>query len=54
VLVDALGREVSVLWDGPGGTRTLPLAGDDLAPGVYTVVATAGDGRQVVRVVRAR
>ena len=53
-LLDALGRRVAVLWDGPGGTRDLPLAGEDLAPGVYSVVATAGGRRQVLRVVRTR
>ncbi len=53
-LLDALGREVAVLWDGPGGTRDLPLAGAALAPGVYSVVATVGGRRSVVRVVRTR
>jgi glucose/arabinose dehydrogenase len=53
-LLDVLGREVAVLWDGSGGTRALPLAGADLAPGVYTVVASVGERRQVVRVVRTR
>lgn len=47
VVVDALGREVAVLWDGEtSGTRDVVVS--DLAPGVYAVVAR-GAGQTVVR-----
>ncbi|PAP76666.1 PQQ-dependent sugar dehydrogenase [Rubrivirga marina] len=53
-LVDALGREVAVLWDGLAPDRAIRVPGADLAPGVYAVVATIGGRRDLLRVVRTR
>jgi|GEM_PF-2630540 len=48
-VVDALGREVAVLWDGETrGARDLVVS--DLAPGVYAVVARGAGGTVVRRV----
>lgn len=51
-LVDALGREVAVLWDGPAAGREIRVDGADLAPGVYSVVAMGEGRRSALRVVR--
>ena len=54
-VVDALGREVAVLLDGPvsaGAERALRLDGASLAPGVYVVRAV--DGRQTAAVTAVR
>jgi len=50
-LVDALGREVALLWDGPAPDR-VDVDGARLAPGVYTVVARGSGGRASLRIVR--
>ncbi|MEM1057188.1 MAG: hypothetical protein AAGI52_16850 [Bacteroidota bacterium] len=53
-LHDALGREVSVLYDGTASAPvTLRIAGD-LAPGVYTVLVEAEAGRVAAPLVRVR
>lgn len=45
VVVDALGREVGVVWDGPAADgQRLALDTSGLAPGTYVVVATAASG----------
>ena len=56
VVVDALGREVARLWDGPApaGAVRLRLDGAGLAAGVYDVRLASGAGRASVRVVHAR
>ncbi len=49
VVVDALGREVAVVWEGEvHGARDLVVSG--LAPGVYAVVARSASGTVVQRV----
>ena len=53
-VLDALGREVAVLWDGPGVPGRLALEGDDLAPGVYTILAQTSRSESTIRVVRVR
>ena len=54
-MVDALGRTVAVLADGPraAGVHRAAL-GAALAPGIYTVRLTAGDAVQVRRLVVSR
>ena len=54
-LVDALGRTVAVLHDGPLAGRTrLAIDGRSLAPGVYVVRVESAEGSAALRVVRAR
>lgn len=54
-LIDALGRTVAVLHDGPlGATTRLAVDGRALAPGVYVVRAETAGGSAALRVVRAR
>ncbi len=54
-LVDALGRTVAVLHDGPLAGRTrLAVDGRALAPGVYVVRAESASGNAALRMVRAR
>lgn len=55
VVVDAVGREVARLHDGPAsGALTLALATGGLAPGIYTVRATAGSDTAVARLTVTR
>ncbi len=56
VVLDALGREVLRLHDGPlaGGAATLQVPGAGLAPGVYLVRAVSAQGVATRRLVRAR
>lgn len=53
-VVDALGRRVAVLHDGPlgVGAQTFRLDGRPLAPGVYVIRAEGAAGAASVRVVR--
>lgn len=55
-VLDALGREVAVLHDGPlaGGRAVLTLDGAALAPGVYTVRLVAPEAVLTRRLVRTR
>ncbi len=54
-LVDALGRIVSVLHDGPvTSSARLAVDGRALAPGVYVVRVEAEGGSAALRIVRAR
>ncbi len=55
VVLDARGREVARLHDGPaGGALTLSLDGSRLAPGVYTVRAEAGEASATARLTVTR
>lgn len=55
VVVDALGRTVAVLHDGPAaGTLTLGVDASRLAPGVYVIRATGASASAQVRLVVAR
>ena len=55
-LVDVLGREVAVLFDGeaPAGTRLVPLDARGLAAGVYVLRLETPSGVATRRVTRAR
>lgn len=53
-IVDALGRTVATLADGTLGAGEHSFAADGLAPGVYAVVAEAGDARSVARLTVVR
>lgn len=53
-VLDVLGREVAVLWDGPGVPARLDLEGENLAPGLYTVRVQTSRAEAILRVVRAR
>ena len=50
-LVDALGREVARLWDGPAPDR-IEVEGRALAPGVYTLVVRTATESAALRLVR--
>lgn len=47
-VVDTLGRRVAVLHDGPVGPGGMTVRTPDLAPGLYTVVASTGASARLV------
>jgi len=56
-LYDALGREATVLFDGPigdGGLQFVTFDGNQLAPGTYIAHLSTADGRRSLRLTVAR